>query len=266
MSRGEVLMGAGAGAGPIGAGRDPQRPGESAVVFFDIGNCLYDPYRTFRRTLDALGRSELAEAILARWGVYPDQPGRHDPWLRMCGFSDGEIAEYFRRFFHEPVFHAGSPAILDRLRARGARLGVISDGHFDTQVGKLRAWGLSDRFDPRVVFIGSSQADLTRPPGDYAEGVQLPATKHDLATFHTASARAHELYGVAPAGCWMVGDDYVRDALQPTRAGWRGVWFVPNEPARRSGPPPGGPEDAGAAVPVIDDLALMEGLVYPAAR
>jgi FMN phosphatase YigB (HAD superfamily) len=233
------------------------------MVFFDIGNCLYDPYRTFQRTLAALGRPELADTILARFGVYPDQPGRHDPWLQQCGFSRAEIGEYFRRFFHEPVYHAGSPAILDRMRARGAHLGIISDGHFGTQVGKLRAWGLSDRFDPRVVFIGSSQDDLTRTPGDYPEGVQLPGTKRQLVTFHTISARARELYGVVPENCWMVGDDYVRDALHPMQTGWRGVWFVPNEPARRTRPPLGDPADTGEVVPTIDDLARLEGLVYP---
>jgi FMN phosphatase YigB (HAD superfamily) len=227
------------------------------VVFFDIGNCLYDPYQTFRRTLAALGRAEAAETLLARFGAYPDQPGRHDPWLRLCGFSRAEIEAYYHSFFHEPVFHRGSPEILDRLRARGARLGIISDGHFDTQVGKLRAWGLSDRFDPRVVFIGSLPDDLTRTPGDYPEGVQLPPTKRRLETFHTISARVRELYGAAPGDCWMVGDDFVRDALHPIRAGWHGVWFAANDPARRTRPAEAIPE----AVPEIDDLALMEGLV-----
>jgi len=232
------------------------------VVFFDIGNCLYDPYLTFRQTLAALGRAEVAEKILAHYGAYPDQPGRHDPWLRLFGFGRAEIESYYQRFFHEPVFHRGSPEILDRLRARGVHLGIISDGHFDTQVGKLRAWGLSDRFDPRVVFIGSSPDDLTRTPGDYREGVQLPETKRRLETFHTISARARELYDAAPGDCWMVGDDFVRDALHPVRAGWHGVWFTPNEPARRTRPVEGAPEK----IPEIDDLAQMEGLVCGDAR
>lgn len=231
------------------------------VVFFDIGNCLYDPYETFRRTLAALGRSETAESLLARMGAYPDQPGRHDAWLRLCGFSRAEIETYYHRFFHEPAWHRGSPEILTRLRARGAHLGIISDGHFDTQVGKLRAWGLAAQFDPQMVFIGSSAADLTRTPGDYPEGVQLPLTKRRLETFHTVCARARELYGAKPEDCWMVGDDFVRDALHPIRAGWHGVWFAVNEPARRTRPP----EDVPEAVPLIDDLARMEELVYPPA-
>ncbi len=232
------------------------------VVFFDIGNCLYDPYRTFRQTLAALGRAELAEKILDRYGAYPDQPGRHDPWLRLFGFGRAEIESYYQRFFHEPVFHRGSPEILDRLRARGARLGILSDGHFDTQVGKLRAWGLSDRFDPRMVFIGSSEDDLTRTPGIYPEGVQLPQTKCRLETFHAISTRVRELCDVAPGDCWMVGDDFVRDALHPVRAGWHGIWFAANEPARRTRPREAVPE----TIPEIDDLALMEHLVYGEAR
>jgi FMN phosphatase YigB (HAD superfamily) len=196
------------------------------IVFFDIGNCLYDPWRTFRRTLRALGRARLADEILARGGLYADQPGRHDAWLRAAGLTAEEIAEYFRRFIHEPVLHAGARETLERLRERGARLGIVSDGDFATQLLKLEAWGLRPFFAPELTFITAS-ASAGRPGG-----VALAGSKREAGTFRTILARA----GAAPPECWMIGDDYVRDALRPVQAGMRAVWFAPNEPARLTRP------------------------------
>jgi len=202
------------------------------IVFFDIGNCLYDPYRTFRRTLTTLGYPELADEVLERFGAYPDQPGRHDRYLTRFGFMPEQTRRYYREFIHHPILHEGVPQVLDQLRERAIRLGIISDGHFDTQVAKLQAWGIADRFDAEHTFIGSTPTDLTRAPGDYPEGVQLPGTKHDLDTFRVISERV----GEPAAACAMVGDDYVRDALNPQRAGWRGIWCTPNEEARATKP------------------------------
>ncbi len=231
------------------------------VVFFDIGNCIYDPYRTFRRTLQRMEREALADRILDRYGVYPDQPGRQDDWLKAFGFTGGEIETYYQIFFHEPVFHCGIPEVFAQLRRRGAHLGFISDGHFDTQVEKLRAWGLADRFDPDLRFIGSTSADRGRAPGVYAEGIQLPGSKHEVETFRFIGELVRRFYGIGAPGCTMVGDHYVRDALHPTLAGWRGVWFVPNEPARRTRDDESTPAEAD--IPEIDDLRRLVSIVYP---
>ena len=153
----------------------------------------------------------------------------------------------------------GQIVILDRLRERGARLGLISDGHFETQIGKLQAWNLSDRFAREIVYIGSLPQDQGRTPGLYPEGIQLEGTKHQLATYHAITERVGRLYGAGAADCVMVGDDYTRHAWHPVQAGWRGVWFVGNEAAQRTRPP----EAADDAVPCIRDLAELEEIVYP---
>ncbi|MFC1572660.1 HAD family hydrolase [Candidatus Eisenbacteria bacterium] len=229
------------------------------VVLFDIGNCLYDPWRTFPRTMEAIGRADLISPILERFGVYPDQPGRHDKLLQAFGMSAEEMAAYYHVFFHHPVFHRGVPEVLDRLRDKGAHLGVVSDGHFDTQLGKLEAWGLAAKFEPELTFIGSLETDLTRRPGTYDRGIQLEATKHDIATFQTILAHIEKFCGAAAQSCFMVGDDFTRDALHPTRAGLNGVWCVANEQARNTQPPDADVE----AVQQIESLTQMEAIIFP---
>lgn len=229
------------------------------IVFFDIGNCLYDPYRTFRRSIAAVGRDDVADKMLAEVGTYPDQPGRHDPMLQAYGLTPGEIETYFREFTNNPVYHLGSPDILTRLRERGVQLGVLSDGHFDTQIGKLQAWGVSDLIDAAMIFIGSGPDEHGRAPGVYPRGTQLAGTKYDVETFHTVFKSVGERLDIAPDQCVMVGDDYVRDALHAIEAGWKGIWFVPNQQAANTLPQDG----AVTEVPKIVDLNELDRLLFP---
>ena len=48
----------------------------------------------------------------------------------------------------------------------------------------------------------------------------------------------------------MVGDDFVRDALHPIEAGWKGVWFVPNSQAASTLPD----DEDKSKVPTIVNL------------
>ncbi len=227
------------------------------IVFFDIGNCLYDPYSTFRQTVEALGRGAVAEKMLTEIGTYPDQPGRHDAMLETFGFTKEEIEAYFQQFTHHPVFHAGVPELLKELHENGVKLGVISDGHFDTQVSKLEAWGLSQYLDAEMVFIGSLPEDQGRAPGVYPKGTQLKGSKHQVETFHQIVKALQERMDIEPAECLMVGDDFVRDALHPIEAGWKGVWFVPNPQAASTMPDD---EDA-SQVPTIVNLIDLKSYV-----
>ncbi len=225
------------------------------VVLFDIGNCLYDPHATFRGALARIGKADQAARILSAFGTYLDQPGRQDDLLRQLGFSHAEVRAYFDAFIGHPALHAGVPDVLDRLRASGASLGVVSDGHFDTQIAKLKAWGLTARFDAHLIFIGSTDVTRARIPGDYPDGTQLAGSKREADTFTFIRARIRE----RPGDGFMVGDDFVRDALNPTKAGLRGIWFVPNEQAERTLPAGADP----ASVTRITHLTQLEDLVFP---
>ncbi len=227
------------------------------IVFFDIGNCLYDPYSTFRRTIEMLGHGDLAERMLAENGTYPDQPGRHDAMLTAFGLSDDEVEAYFREFTRHPVFHPGIPELLAELRARGVQIGVISDGHFDTQVSKLETWGLLQYIDANMVFIGSLPEDRGRAPGVYPKGTQLEGSKRDVATFRNIFKSITERMDIEPGQCLMVGDDYIRDALHPIAAGWKGVWFVPNPQAANTMPD----DEEASQVPTIVNLNELKSFL-----
>lgn len=93
---------------------------------------------------------------------------------------------------------------LDRLRAAGWRVGIVTNGAADNQTGKIRHSGLATRVHGWAI--------------SEAEGVRKPDTR----LFEIGAARCG-----APlsGGGWMVGDDAVKDIAGGRAAGLRTVWI-----------------------------------------
>lgn len=110
----------------------------------------------------------------------------------------------------------GVPEALERLRARGIRLALVTNGSSELQWAKVR------RFDLQPLFAGVFVS------GDLGYG------KPDPRVF----AKALAAVGAAPAQAWMVGDDLHLD-IAPARALGlgAGVWVdyagrgLPSNPA-----------------------------------
>ncbi|MFD1939283.1 HAD family hydrolase [Nonomuraea mangrovi] len=98
------------------------------------------------------------------------------------------------------------PGVLEglaELRADGWRVGVVTNGAADNQVGKLERTGLMDALDGYAV--------------SGAEGIRKP----EAGLFEIAARRC----GVSMAGGgWMVGDNLVADVGGGRAAGLRTVW------------------------------------------
>ena len=95
---------------------------------------------------------------------------------------------------------------LDALRARGFRLGLVTNGVSETHAEKIVALGIREQFDAVLMpdVIG------------YA--------KPDVRVFHTACAQL----GVAPHEAAMVGDSALSDVGGAKGAGLFAVWYNPD--------------------------------------
>lgn len=134
--------------------------------------------------------------------------------------ADAIFAGYLERYEAGwRVFPDAGPA-LDRLRGRGLRLGILTNGEASQQQRKLDQLGLSPAFD---AVVCSSD---------------LPTGKPDPGAFHTTAERL----GVAAEQSLMVGDSLVTDVEGALAAGLDAVLLD------RHG------HHAGAAVPRIASL------------
>ena len=146
-------------------------------------------HRTGRLDMDAARRDIVAMA-LARLGV-------HEPYL-----ADEMATAYTRQ--RDEALHLFPQTIetLERLRARGARLALLTNGGGDVQRKKIERFGLARLFDCIIV------------EGEFGVG------KPDERVFR----HALQCLGVQPAQAWMVGDDLERDIRGAQQLGILAIW------------------------------------------
>ncbi|MFI9589803.1 HAD family hydrolase [Nonomuraea sp. NPDC052265] len=208
------------------------------LALFDLDNTLIDRLAAFR-----LWAAEFA----AGRGLGPDAV----EWLARLD-ADGSVpmdvffARVRERFaLAEPVeelwraYRARLPFLvecraevlagLDRLRAAGWAVGIVTNGMADNQTGKIRRTGLAERVDGWAI--------------SGAEGVRKPGAR----LFEIAADRC----GAALEGGWMVGDDPDKDVAGGRGAGLRTIWVDRGT----------GVADPRADLAVDDVLAAMEVLI-----
>jgi HAD superfamily hydrolase (TIGR01549 family) len=143
--------------------------------------------------------------------------------------------QYRRRMPHLATCRDEDLAALARLRDAGWRLGVVTNGMADNQLGKLRHTGLDAAVHGWAI---SGQVGVRKPdPGLFA---------------HAARQCGCDLTG----GGWMVGDSLDLDVGGGRAAGLRTIWLDRN--ARWSGAIPSpGPDHRADSVPEAVDLLMF---------
>lgn len=105
----------------------------------------------------------------------------------------------------KPFAVEGSFDAVNRMRARGYKIGVLSNGFKEVQYSKLSSIALSHLVDCVVL---SDEIDINKP---------------DRRFFDYAAAKA----GVKSGECLMVGDNPDTDVAGALDSDWRAVWYNP---------------------------------------
>jgi len=216
------------------------------AVLFDLDDTLHDDTAAYRSAAEDVARDiavehgvdarVLAAAYAARtegfWmRLTPDDlrrrlgPLRAQMWrsaLEDVGIADPLLAEEaarrydrYRAGYLTP--YPGAIELLQELRARGKRLGLLTNGFAETHREKVAVLRLSGRFD--ALFFAD----------------EVGMVKPDPLLF----AHACTTLGCAPARSVMVGDRYERDVHGALEAGLAAIWMnVRNERLPAGAPPP----------------------------
>lgn len=183
------------------------------TIYFDLDDTLFDE-REFCRSAYA----EVASALQNAHGsvfsyivpqMYALLLRRENPfsWLegelqRLGIWREeyiGELVELYRS--HAPAsltLPEGSRRVLDALKKRGVRLGIISDGRSVTQRNKIKALGLESYFAPEDILISEECGYDKREEGMFRKAMQL----------HPGETMVY------------VGDNTSKDFRQPNLLGW----------------------------------------------
>ena len=114
-----------------------------------------------------------------------------------------EIGDRYAAYREENMYlYPDALAVIDAFRARGLKLGLVTNGATEVQNWKIDHFDLRHRFDH---FQVEEEAGFGKPDGR--------AYVESLAALN-----------VDPADAMMIGDDLVWDVLAPKRLGMVGVW------------------------------------------
>jgi len=217
-----------------------------AAVLFDLDDTLHDDTATYRKAAQRVAADmaekygcdavTLFEAYVTQaerfWHeLAPDALGaplvgvRARLWAAALGavaLHDADLpatcADAYKQYRREAlVLWPGALELLAHLRARGLKLGLITNGFAETHREKIALLALEDAFDE--LFIADEVGML----------------KPDPRLFRLAAERL----GVEPEACAMVGDRFERDVRGAQAAGMFTVWMnVRAEALPSTGPPP----------------------------
>ncbi|MBG0819590.1 HAD family hydrolase [Planomonospora sp. ID91781] len=182
------------------------------LVLFDLDNTLVDLDEAFRVWVVEFVNEHGLGNEAVDWLIALDQAGYPH---REIFF--GKVREHFvlsesveelwgRYRARMPYLVHCRPEVMDglvRLRAAGWKVGIVTNGTADNQLGKLQRTGLAEAVDACAL--------------SGLEGIRKP----DVGLFEIAAGRC----GMSLAGGgWMVGDHPVKDVGGGRAAGLRTVW------------------------------------------
>lgn len=119
-------------------------------------------------------------------------------------YTASQFEEHFySQAWLAPVLIEGCVSLLQTLRLKGFRLGILSNGGARAQLAKIRNTGLDTLVDSYLI---SEIFGVKKPhPDIYAEMIRL--------------------LDIRPEDSWFVGDCPVADVMGATRAGLQAIWI-----------------------------------------
>ncbi|GIP18055.1 haloacid dehalogenase [Paenibacillus montaniterrae] len=190
------------------------------AVIFDLDNTLVNRQAAFKAYSEQFidrftvkthpsERTELIEYMrVADRDGYRNKRELYQELLEKFNMKSGVTVDqllnyWFEQFFRCTVLMDGAEHTLQRLKAKGIKLGVITNGSIRAQHRKIDQTGLRSYFDDIIV---SDEVGCKKP---------------DQAIFKLALERL----GVEAQACLFVGDHPVNDIQGASKAGLTPVWL-----------------------------------------
>jgi len=161
--------------------------------------------RNFWANAEAAWRMKLAEArhLTVKGGFAALAAEGH---RALPGDLAIRIADRFTAYREEEMFvFPGAHEAIDKLKALGVKLALVTNGAADTQRAKVERFELAHRFHHIQI------------EGEFGQG------KPELAVYRHALERL----GCDACDAWMVGDNYEWEVEAPQKLGVRGIWYDP---------------------------------------
>ncbi|MBQ6815965.1 MAG: HAD family hydrolase [Clostridia bacterium] len=197
-----------------------ENPNEYKAVVFDLDHTLFDRWATYSKILDtdiaySVFKKELGKKKILKAWIFADKHYNYISWERMWEYlkKKGVIIDTVERenffenhikklFMEVAVPYDFTIPTLEKLKEKGYKIGLITNGSNKLQRTKLKTLGLNDIFD--AVIISDNY------------GIRKP---NRLLFYKMA-----ELMKIPPEHMLYVGDHPLNDIDASRQAGYTPVW------------------------------------------
>lgn len=182
------------------------------AVVFDLDDTLYPERAYVRSGYRILGRHypQIPDMEQKLWEVFLRGGRAIDEVLEREGITDPAVKENCLQLYRwqkpEISLYPGVAQLLQRLRTKGLKLGIITDGRPEGQQAKLEALGLEAYVDAVII---------TDTLGGIAYRKPNPASYLEMAR-RLETPLAKMAY---------IGDNSAKDFQAPEALGMRSIWF-----------------------------------------
>lgn len=179
------------------------------AVIFDLDDTLYSEKQYVRSGYRAVAKLLGDEALADRlWTYFENGKPAIDELLNELGCAEkkAECLGVYREHIPEITLYSGVSELIQKLKSKGSKVGIITDGRVSGQKKKIQALGLDKLIDDIVITdeLGGTQF---RKPCDIA--------------FRIMQCR----WGLPFAQMVYVGDNAEKDFQAPKQLGMRSVFF-----------------------------------------
>jgi len=183
------------------------------AIIFDLDDTLYSEKEYvrsgYRAIADILPQVEQIDEKL--WAAFEQKKSAIDDVLITEGIYTDEIKQkclsVYR--FHQPSIHfyEGAKELLDQLRSKGYKLGIITDGRPEGQRAKIHALGLDKIVDYIIITDELGGVEFRKPN-------------------KMAFIKMADTLGVEFEEMCYVGDNIKKDFVAPEMLGIRSIYFT----------------------------------------
>lgn len=189
--------------------RTTWQAGKTAGIIFDLDDTLYSEKQYvksgFEAVAECLSDKQAAEKL---WQYFLEGKSAIDELLQEMGRQElkEQCLRVYREHLPEITLYEGVSDMLQRLRAQGIRIGIITDGRVEGQKNKIKALGLDQMVDDIIIT-------------DELGGVQF-RKPCDIA-FRILQCR----WRVPYEEMVYIGDNPGKDFQAPMQLGMRSIYF-----------------------------------------
>ena len=185
---------------------------EIKAVIFDLDDTLYSEKDYVRSGYRAVANElpQIENAYCKLWRAFEEGHAAIDKVLSDAGVFTQELKDrcvsIYRNHLPEIKLYEDVAEMLASLRAKGIKLGIITDGRPDGQRNKIMALGLENMVD-EIIVTDELGGAMFRKPCDISFRIM------------------QRKMGIPFESMVYVGDNLTKDLIAPRQLGMRAIWF-----------------------------------------